>query len=70
MRNEFDVSTSSVNSIHGATTQEQAEKELAKFFPIEQTVAVIKPGLSPEKKGKLTKSKFYLLNLVIKLNFS
>lgn len=55
MRSEFDVATSSVNQLHGASTQEQAEKELAKFFPMEQTVAVLKPGLAPEKKAEIEK---------------
>lgn len=54
-RNEFDVLSSGVNPIHGASTVEQAEREITMFFPVEQTVAVIKPGLSSDKK-----SKFYL----------
>ena len=53
MRCDFDVPTSSINSLHGPSTPEQAEKELEKFFPInEQTVALIKPGLSIEQKSK------------------
>ena len=41
-----------MNALHGASSVEQAEKELAKFFPMEQTVAVLKPGLTPEKRGE------------------
>ena len=51
LRNEFDVKTSPVNALHGASTEEQAKKELDNFFGMEQTVAVIKPGLTQEKRG-------------------
>lgn len=55
LRKEFDVAESKVNSLHGATTAEQAEKELKKFFPMQQTVAILKPGLTPEQKDEITK---------------
>jgi hypothetical protein len=50
-RHEFDVPNSSINQLHGPTTPEEAEQELAKFFPMEQTVALIKPGLTPDEKS-------------------
>ena len=53
LRHEFDVPNSSINQLHGPTTLEQAEREIEKFFPMEQTVALIKPGLPHEKKGEL-----------------
>lgn len=52
MRQEFDVAEASVNALHGASTPEQAEKELSKFFPMEQTVALLKPGMTPEQRGE------------------
>lgn len=55
MRNEFDLAEVPVNSLHGASTPGQAEKELAKFFPMEQTVALLKPGLTDEQKAEITK---------------
>lgn len=51
LRNEFDIPSSPINSLHGASTPEQAKRELELFFPIEQTVALIKPGLTPDKKS-------------------
>jgi hypothetical protein len=61
LRHEFDVENSPVNALHGASTPEQAERELQRFFPVEQTLAVLKPGLSPEKKSN-TLSVSYTLN--------
>jgi len=55
LRSEFDISTLKINSLHGASTPEQAEKELKFFFPIEQTVAIIKPGLAPEQRQEIQK---------------
>ncbi len=64
LRNEFDVSESAVNSLHGASTPEQVQKELSKFFPMEQTVAALKPNLSAEQKeeiiNKIEKSGFLI----------
>ncbi|CAF0729697.1 unnamed protein product [Brachionus calyciflorus] len=55
LRNEFDVEGSPINSLHGPSTPEQAQKELEAFFPIEQTVAILKPGLSPDKRAEIEK---------------
>ncbi len=55
LRNEFDVAETSVNSLHGASTPEQVQKELARFFPMEQTVAALKPNLSAEQKAEIKK---------------
>lgn len=54
-RQEFDIEGVPINSLHGASTPGQAEKELAKFFPMEQTVALLKPGLTDEQKSEITK---------------
>ena len=50
-RHEFDIPNIAVNSLHGASTPAQAEKELNEFFSMEQTVALIKPGVDPEKRS-------------------
>jgi nucleoside diphosphate kinase len=59
LRHEFDEEKSQVNSLHGATNEDQVDREI-KFFNLfpetEQTVAIIKPNLSKEKKGNI-KSK-------------
>ncbi len=51
LRNEFQTPDMHINALHGASTPEQADRELKKFFPIEQTIALIKPGVSKEQKG-------------------
>jgi hypothetical protein len=51
LRNAFDVPNSPVNALHGSANPQEAEKELNFFFPMEQTVALIKPGLSEEKRS-------------------
>jgi len=35
--------------LHGSDSPETAEKELSKFFAVEQTLAVIKPDAMSEK---------------------
>ena len=52
LRQEFDIADLAVNSLHGASTPEQAEKEISKFFPNEYTVGLLKPGLTAEQKGE------------------
>lgn len=51
LRADFDVPDCPVNALHGASTPAQAEKELGKFFPMQQTVALLKPGLTDQQKG-------------------
>jgi hypothetical protein len=46
------MANSNVNALHGPSSDEEAEKELKRFFPIEQTIAILKPGLSVETKSK------------------
>jgi len=42
----------SINQLHGAASEEHAEKEILYFFPVEQTFAIIKPD-AYENKGEL-----------------
>ncbi|CAG2221692.1 Thioredoxin domain-containing protein 3,Thioredoxin domain-containing protein 3 homolog [Mytilus edulis] len=39
-----------INSLHGSDSEESAKKELQLFFPMEETVAVIKPDAMKNKK--------------------
>ena len=43
LRAQFSIEGIEMNQIHGADTVENAEKEMDFFFPVEKTVAVIKP---------------------------
>ncbi len=49
MRAQFSVEGSEFNQLHGTAVPEEAEKEIEFFFPVEKTVAVIKPGALNEK---------------------
>ncbi|XP_069081847.1 thioredoxin domain-containing protein 6 isoform X3 [Pleurodeles waltl] len=42
-RAKFPPKDSPVNQLHGSSSKEEAEKELSFFFPVEQTLATIKP---------------------------
>ena len=63
------MATSSVNALHGPSTPEQAEKELEKFFQMEQTVALIKPGLTPEQKSQFSSLHSLILIEILLLKF-
>jgi len=52
LRAQFAVDGVTINQLHGSDTDEQADKEILYFFPIEQTVALIKPD-AYENKGEL-----------------
>lgn len=45
-----------VNMLHGSDSMESAEKDLDFFFPVEQTVAVIKPDAYDNKGRQLPTS--------------
>ncbi|XP_072034017.1 thioredoxin domain-containing protein 3 homolog isoform X3 [Amphiura filiformis] len=50
MRAQFSLPDSSINALHGSDNPENAEKELGYFFPVEHTLAVIKPDAVAEHK--------------------
>ncbi|CAG2249597.1 NME8 [Mytilus edulis] len=56
-----------INSLHGSDSEESAKKELQLFFPMEQTVAVIKPDAM---KTKLLKKTTKLSDEVAKTFYS
>ena len=54
LRAQFSVEDVSINQLHGSDSAESAEKELEFFFPMQQTVAAIKPD-AYQTKGKKAK---------------
>lgn len=50
LRHQFHVEDSPVNPLHGSDSLEAAEKEIQQLFPVQSTVAVIKPELEPDKR--------------------
>jgi len=51
LRHQFQVEDSPINPLHGSDSPEAAEKEIQQFFPVQSTVAVIKPDIEPDKRG-------------------
>ena len=60
LRHQFQVEDSPINPLHGSDSFEKAEKEIQQFFPVQSTVAVIKPDLEPDKRGL-----YYLLSCLL-----
>nr|XP_020643850.1 thioredoxin domain-containing protein 3 [Pogona vitticeps] len=50
LRAEFAIENAPINQLHGSSTPDQAARELEFFFPVENTVAVIKPSALEEHK--------------------
>ncbi|CAM4747562.1 unnamed protein product [Rotaria magnacalcarata] len=55
LRHDFDETTIPVTTIHGSESIIDARKELEQFFPYQQTLTVIKPGLTPNQKSDIFK---------------
>ncbi|CAF2736154.1 unnamed protein product [Rotaria sp. Silwood2] len=55
LRYDFDEVTIPVTTIHGSESIIDARKELEQFFPYQQTLTVIKPGLTPNQKNDILK---------------
>ncbi|XP_078344639.1 thioredoxin domain-containing protein 3 homolog isoform X2 [Oculina patagonica] len=53
LRHQFQVEDSPINPLHGSDSPEVAEKEIQQFFPVQSTVAVIKPDLEPDKREEV-----------------
>ena len=51
MREKFHDSDDTINPLHGADNEEQVQREMSLFFPMETTVAVIKPE-AYQKEGE------------------
>ncbi|XP_029462049.1 thioredoxin domain-containing protein 6 [Rhinatrema bivittatum] len=52
-RAEFSPKESAINQFHGSTSQEEAEIELSFFFPVEYTLATIKPDALAEHQDEI-----------------
>ena len=59
LRAKFALDDTKINMLHGSDSEDQAKRELEFFFPMQQTVAVIKPD-AVGTKG--TKWKGFLVN--------
>ncbi|XP_046555994.1 LOW QUALITY PROTEIN: thioredoxin domain-containing protein 3 homolog [Haliotis rubra] len=55
LRAQFSIDESSINQLHGSDSIETAEKEIQHFFPMEQTVAAIKPDAFSTKDEIIAK---------------
>ncbi|KAJ7372866.1 Thioredoxin domain-containing protein 3 [Desmophyllum pertusum] len=53
LRHQFQVEDSPINPLHGSDSTETAEKEIQQFFPVQSTVAVIKPEMEPDKREEV-----------------
>ena len=49
LRAQFAVEGSEINALHGSASVEDATKEIQQLFPVEKTMAVIKPNAMTEK---------------------
>ncbi|XP_072434840.1 thioredoxin domain-containing protein 6 isoform X1 [Chiloscyllium punctatum] len=53
LRARFSMETVPINQLHGSGTPQEAEKELKFFFPMEQTLAVIKPDALEDHQDEI-----------------
>ncbi|XP_078536640.1 thioredoxin domain-containing protein 6 [Lissotriton helveticus] len=53
LRAKFPPKDTLINQLHGSSSKEEAEKELAFFFPVEQTLATIKPDALEEHRDEI-----------------
>ncbi|XP_075463232.1 thioredoxin domain-containing protein 6 isoform X3 [Ascaphus truei] len=53
LRAQFSPKDSTINQLHGSSTTEEAEKEIHFFFPVEHTLAAIKPDALEEHRGEI-----------------
>lgn len=51
-----------INQFYGSDSLELAERDIQYFFPPQQTLALIKPHVTPEQKGKYLKIKATVYN--------
>ncbi|XP_054642863.1 thioredoxin domain-containing protein 6 isoform X2 [Dunckerocampus dactyliophorus] len=53
LRAQFAVGDHPVNQLHGSESTEDASREISFFFPVQQTLAMIKPDAMEEHKEKI-----------------
>ena len=54
-RNEFDIVDAKINSMHGARTHTEVNRNLHFFFPEERLLVLLKPNLSDQQRGKTSR---------------
>ena len=59
LRAQFHVEESDINPLHGSNSRSAARREIEKIFPVETTVAVIKPETAEESGGKYIRKNVY-----------
>lgn len=64
LRHHFQVEDSLINPLHGSDSPEAAEKEIQQFFPVQSTVAVIKPEVEPDIRGLYYYQSDYFCKIV------
>ena len=60
LRAAFSSEDAKINPLHGSSSTEEVEKDMKFFFPVEHTLAVIKPTAMTEK-GQLSACEVVLL---------
>lgn len=63
---QFAVEGLPINQLYGSDSLETAEKEIQYFFPPQQTLALIKPHVTQEQRGKYLEMK---VNVYIPFKF-
>ncbi|XP_042566146.1 thioredoxin domain-containing protein 6 [Clupea harengus] len=53
LRAQFAIDDVAINQLHGSSTMEEAQRDLERFFPVEHTLAIIKPNASQEHKDDI-----------------
>ncbi|XP_053554723.1 thioredoxin domain-containing protein 6 [Bombina bombina] len=53
LRARFTTNDTTINQLHGSSTFEEAQKEISFFFPVEQTLATIKPDALEEHRDEI-----------------
>ncbi|CAF1461912.1 unnamed protein product, partial [Adineta steineri] len=56
LRNEFDIVDAKINSLHGARTQAEANRNLQFFFPEERILVILKPNLTDQQKTEIVEA--------------
>lgn len=57
LRATFSKEGAQINPLHGSASSEEVEKDMKFFFPVEHTLAVIKPSAMTEKDNIMSKIK-------------
>ncbi|XP_069064248.1 thioredoxin domain-containing protein 3 [Pleurodeles waltl] len=72
LRAEFAMDDTPINQLHGSSTPEEARRELEFFFPVEHTLAVIKPDALDHKDDilQLVKGSGFTITRMKEITFT